>query len=46
MEIPTSVDVKKANLERPNNERSSVNEWVIRPYRPEDAAAWKTFLQD
>ena len=24
----------------------SVNEWVIRPYGPEDAAAWKAFLQD
>jgi Acetyltransferase (GNAT) domain len=23
-----------------------VNEWVIRPYRPEDANAWKTFLRD
>src|ERR1700740_2881334 len=23
-----------------------VNEWVIRPYRPEDADAWKTFLGD
>jgi hypothetical protein len=41
MEIPTSVEVRKANLERP-----SVNEWVIRPYRPEDAVAWKAFLQD
>jgi Acetyltransferase (GNAT) domain len=46
MEIPTSVDVKKANPERPNNERPSVDEWVIRPYRTEDAAAWKAFLQD
>jgi hypothetical protein len=46
MEIPTSVDVKQANPERPNNETSSVNEWVIRPYLPEDAAAWKAFLQD
>jgi hypothetical protein len=45
MEIPTSVDVKKANLERAINEGPSVNEWVIRPYRPEDAAAWKAFLQ-
>jgi hypothetical protein len=46
MEIPTSVDVKKANLERATNERPSANEWVIRPYRPEDAAAWKAFLQE
>ena len=46
MEIPTSVDVRKANLERATNERPSVNEWAIRPYRPEDAAAWKAFLQD
>ncbi len=23
-----------------------MNEWVIRPFRPEDAAAWKAFLQD
>src|ERR1700730_11623649 len=46
MEIPTSVDVRKANLERATNERPRVNEWAIRPYRPEDAAAWKAFLQD
>jgi hypothetical protein len=46
MEVPSSLDVKKANLERATNERPSVNEWVIRPYRPEDAAAWKAFLQD
>jgi hypothetical protein len=46
MEIPTSVEVRKANLERPTNERPGVNEWVIRPYRPEDAVAWKAFLQD
>jgi hypothetical protein len=23
-----------------------VNEWVIRPYRPEDGSAWKAFLRD
>jgi hypothetical protein len=46
MEIPTTVDVKTANPERPNNETSSVNEWVIRPYRPEDATKWKAFLRD
>jgi hypothetical protein len=46
MEIPTSVDVKKANLERAANESPSVNEWVIRPYRPEDAGPWKAFLLD
>jgi hypothetical protein len=46
MEIPTSVDVKKANPERSNNERPSVDDWFIRPYRTEDAAAWKAFLQD
>ena len=44
MEIPTSVDVRKANLQRATNERPSVNEWVIRPYRPEDAVAWKALL--
>ena len=25
-------------------ERADVNEWVIRPYRPEDAVAWKALL--
>jgi hypothetical protein len=46
MEISTSVGVKNTNLERSNNERLDVNEWVIRPYRPEDADAWKAFLRD
>jgi lipid II:glycine glycyltransferase (peptidoglycan interpeptide bridge formation enzyme) len=46
MEISASVDVKKANLERSFNKGSDVNEWVIRPYRSEDANAWKAFLRD
>jgi hypothetical protein len=44
MEVSTSVDVKNANLERSNNERT--DEWLIRPYRPEDAGAWNAFLRD
>jgi hypothetical protein len=46
MQIPNSVDEKTANLERSNNEKPSVNQWVIRPYRPEDATKWKAFLRD
>jgi Acetyltransferase (GNAT) domain len=46
MEISSLVEVKKADLERSADERSSANQWVIRTYRPEDAAAWKAFLRD
>jgi hypothetical protein len=46
MEISTSVGVKNTNLEHSNNERRDVNDWVIRPYGPEDADAWKAFLRD
>lgn len=46
MEISSLVEVKKAYLEQSADERSSANQWVIRTYRPEDAAAWKAFLRD
>jgi hypothetical protein len=46
MEISSSVDVKKADIGRSTDERSSTNQWVIRIFRPEDTAAWKAFLRD
>jgi len=45
MEIPPSVGVTPRSGTS-NDKRSDVNEWVIRPYHPEDAAAWKVFLRD
>lgn len=32
------------DLTRPD--KADVNAWVIRPYRPEDATAWKALLAD
>ena len=46
MAVSAPMDLKKVNLERSHNKRSDVNEWVIRPYRQEDAAAWRAFLHD
>jgi Acetyltransferase (GNAT) domain len=46
MEVSAPVVLKKVNPERSRNKMSDVNEWVIRPYRHEDAGAWKTFLGD
>lgn len=38
--------MNNGDLDPAGPERADVNEWVIRPYRPEDAAAWKAFLLD
>jgi hypothetical protein len=44
METSTSLDLTEADPA--DNGWSAVNQWIITPYRPSDAAAWKAFLAD
>jgi hypothetical protein len=38
--------MNNGDLDLSAGEKADVNEWVIRPYRPEDAIAWKALLGD
>jgi hypothetical protein len=42
MEISSALDLTAADPA--DDGWSAVNEWIIRPYCPDDAAAWKAFL--
>jgi hypothetical protein len=44
MEIPGALGLTAAD--RADDGSAAVSDWAIRPCRPDDAAAWKTFLGD
>jgi hypothetical protein len=44
VEVLPSLALNAASVA--DDRMTKANEWVIRPYRPEDAAAWKAFLAD